>query len=472
MGSDSPSFAMERQPARGAIWALLIVGVAVLVAIGISIPWLVKAEGWLSGEKFLYLTLVGYVGASVLYVLALALSEASLAIGAVALTRGAFLLHTCAVVVRWFTTGHPPLSNIYEMVLMFSWGVVAALVIAEWKFHLKSLGAIMLPVASLALLLMQVLPGEIRPLVPALQSTWLQIHVTLAVLSYAGLTLSFAVALLYLVKDETGARTLLNWVAALVAGIYGAILLASVDRSLGLLVPAWDAAAREQIMIAAGQPLYVSIPALGWPLLVALGLTLVALVANAVGPKDAPVGRSGHWVQRVFLAGIFMQVAALLLCVVKIGSGPYVVPRFGMSFEVHYASRPFLWAGMTAALFMSLVWYVFQWKAEAITARLPALETLDSIIYKSVALSFPVLTLMVITGAYWANRTWGAYWSWDPKENFALVTWLTYAGYLHMRLTRGWRGRRAAYFAILGFAIILFTFFGVTYLLPGLHAYA
>ena len=79
---------------------------------------------------------------------------------------------------------------------------------------------------------------------------------------------------------------------------------------------------------------------------------------------------------------------------------------------------------------------------------------------------------MIATGAYWANRTWGSYWSWDPKETWAAITWLVYAGYLHMRITRGWRGRRAAYFAILGFGVVIFTFLGVTYLLPGLHAYA
>ena len=96
----------------------------------------------------------------------------------------------------------------------------------------------------------------------------------------------------------------------------------------------------------------------------------------------------------------------------------------------------------------------------------------DRITYKTIGLAFPLLTLMIAAGAYWANRTWGSYWSWDPKETWALITWLVYAGYLHMRITRGWRGRRAAYFAIIGFAVVLFTFFGVTYLLPGLHAYA
>ena len=80
--------------------------------------------------------------------------------------------------------------------------------------------------------------------------------------------------------------------------------------------------------------------------------------------------------------------------------------------------------------------------------------------------------MMIAAGAYWANQAWGSYWSWDPKETWAAITWLVYAGYLHMRITRGWKGRRAAWFAILGFAVVIFTFFGVTYLLPGLHAYA
>jgi cytochrome c-type biogenesis protein CcsB len=92
--------------------------------------------------------------------------------------------------------------------------------------------------------------------------------------------------------------------------------------------------------------------------------------------------------------------------------------------------------------------------------------------YKTIGIAFPLLTLMIAAGAYWANRTWGSYWSWDPKETWAAITWFVYAIYLHMRLTRGMRGRVAAYFAVGGFVVVMFTFFGVTYLLPGLHAYA
>ncbi len=113
------------------------------------------------------------------------------------------------------------------------------------------------------------------------------------------------------------------------------------------------------------------------------------------------------------------------------------------------------------------------WRRADLERLLPTADALDRITYKTICLAFPLLTLMIAAGAYSAEPNVGIdYWNWDPKETWAAITWLVYAGYLHMRITRGWRGRRAAYFAILGFGVVMFTFFGVTYLLPGLHAYA
>jgi cytochrome c-type biogenesis protein CcsB len=448
-------------------WIVLVVGVALLTALAVSVPHLIGRPGWATGEKFLFLSLLAYLGASVLYILAAALRQANLLAGAVALTRGGFLMHTCAIVVRWATSGHAPLSNIYEMVLVFSWGVVALHEVATGIFELPALGAITVPIAALALILLQVLPGEIHPLVPALQSTWLQIHVTLAMISYAGFALAFAVALLYLIKDGVSARGFLSWTSGLVLCVYGAIAGSAVDRGLGLSLPAWDAVAQEKVMVDPKQALIVSIPGMGWPFLLVLVLAAATLILNlAQGTQE---GRG--WAKRFWLTAVLAQALALGLLLVKTTSGPYFVPAYGQSFDVHLASSPFLLAGMATALFASLAWLVVDWKYNTISAFLPQREMLDALVYKTVAISFPLLTLMIITGAYWANRTWGSYWSWDPKEDWALITWLTYAGYLHMRLTRGWRGRRSAYFAIIGFAIVMFTFFGVTYLLPGLHSY-
>lgn len=100
----------------------------------------------------------------------------------------------------------------------------------------------------------------------------------------------------------------------------------------------------------------------------------------------------------------------------------------------------------------------------------PKQEKLDEIGYSSVVATFPLLTIMIVLGAVWANIAWGRYWSWDPKETAALVTWLVYGGYLHARVTRNWKGNRSAWLLVLGFAAILFTYFGSLFF-GGMHAY-
>ena len=110
-------------------------------------------------------------------------------------------------------------------------------------------------------------------------------------------------------------------------------------------------------------------------------------------------------------------------------------------------------------------------KEKGLLKRLPEQEILDEVSYKMIFVGMPFLTIMLVTGSVWAEYAWGRFWSWDPKETFALVTWLVYALYLHIRLMRGWKGRRTAILSIVGFVAILFTFFGVSYLLPGLHSY-
>ena len=104
--------------------------------------------------------------------------------------------------------------------------------------------------------------------------------------------------------------------------------------------------------------------------------------------------------------------------------------------------------------------------------HIPDKEKLDMISYRSVSLGLLFLTFTIITGAIWAERAWGSYWSWDPKETWSLVTWIVYAIYLHLRLRRGWRGRSAAIFCVVGFICVLFTYLGVNTWLPGVHSYA
>lgn len=103
--------------------------------------------------------------------------------------------------------------------------------------------------------------------------------------------------------------------------------------------------------------------------------------------------------------------------------------------------------------------------------RLPASKVIDQITYRTVAFGFFMLTFGIITGSVWAQMAWGKYWTWDPKEVWSAITWLIYAAYLHTRTAMGWRGSKSAVLAIIGFMATLFTLFGVTYLMQGMHSY-
>jgi cytochrome c-type biogenesis protein CcsB len=102
----------------------------------------------------------------------------------------------------------------------------------------------------------------------------------------------------------------------------------------------------------------------------------------------------------------------------------------------------------------------------------PSLEKIDELGYKAVMIGFPLLAFGVILGAMWANYAWGGYWSWDPKETWSLIVWLIYGAYIHARMNRGWEGHRAALYQVFGFGMVVFCFWGVNFLLSGLHAYA
>jgi cytochrome c-type biogenesis protein CcsB len=106
-----------------------------------------------------------------------------------------------------------------------------------------------------------------------------------------------------------------------------------------------------------------------------------------------------------------------------------------------------------------------------IAARLPSLEVLDDVMYKAIAVGFAFFTIATVLGALWAAEAWGGYWSWDPKETWALIVWLNYAAWLHMRMMKGLRGTVASWWALVGLAITTFAFLGVNMFLSGLHSY-
>jgi cytochrome c-type biogenesis protein CcsB len=144
----------------------------------------------------------------------------------------------------------------------------------------------------------------------------------------------------------------------------------------------------------------------------------------------------------------------------------------GSSMFLSLNTNPVEVAGLLTALAGTFFVILFSIRTEKLRERLPSLQSLDSLMYKTACLAFAGLAMLLITGAIWANESWGRPWGFDSKETGALIAWLTYAAFLHTRISRGWKGKSSAYFAVIGFLLVIFTYLGVSYLLPGLHSYA
>lgn len=464
------SASIERQPAATGTTLVVMVGLGVAFLLFMAFLNVVKSGNLLNDSNLLYAALIFYSGAGTLY-LGFGITGTSSYIRFASLATWAGLVaNTGAVAHRWYEAGHPPFASIYEMLLSFVWTLAVLTLIAEKKYGVKVIGTVTMPVAIVGVVLMQLLRTEVHPLVPALQSTWLHVHVTLAMLAYAACALSFALAMMFLIQDRMQTDTFLATTSLFTVATYAGILT-RFEKWGGLSVIAWNPQEKAEILISKGVRLFVVIPDLGWMLLLVLAAAAAPLFLYAIWRKTNDPKYINIANRAVFLS-ILLQVLALIFFILRARDGQYTSLDADGLFQTSLAASPFILSGLVGGVFVSLLYLLLLWRREDLQRMLPSADELDRITYKTIAIAFPLLTLMIAAGAYWANRTWGSYWSWDPKETWAAITWLVYAGYLHMRITRGWRGRRAAYFAILGFAIVMFTFFGVTYLLPGLHAYA
>jgi cytochrome c-type biogenesis protein CcsB len=461
---------LEQQPVATGTTLVVMVGLGVTFLLFMAFLNVVKNGNLLNDSNLLYAALIFYSGAGTLY-LAFGITGVPAYIRYASLATWAGLIaNTGAVARRWYEAGHPPFASIYEMLLMFVWTLAVLTLVAEKKFGVKVIGTVTMPVAIVGVVLMQLLRTEVRPLVPALQSTWLHVHVTLAMLAYAACALSFALAMMFLIQDKMKTETFLAATSLFTVATYLGILT-RFEKWGGLSLIAWNAEEKSEVFISRGVRLFVVIPDLGWLLLLVLAASAAPLVLYLVYRKT----NDDRWINtanRAVFLSILLQVMALAFFALRARDGRYPSLDAQGLFSTSLSASPFILSGLVGAIFVSLLYLLLLWRREDLQRMLPSADELDRVTYKTIAIAFPLLTLMIAAGAYWANRTWGSYWSWDPKETWAAITWLVYAGYLHMRITRGWRGRRAAYFAILGFAIVMFTFFGVTYLLPGMHAYA
>ncbi len=464
----------QQQPAAG-MTLIVLVGLAIAFLLFMAFLNVVKSGNILNETNFLFAALIFYAGAGALYLgfgvtgIPSYVKFASLA------TILGLIANTAAIAHRWYESGHAPFSSVYEMLLSFVWTLAVLTLVAEKKYGVKVIGTVTMPVAIVGVVLMQLLRTDVHPLVPALQSTWLHVHVTLAMLAYAACALSFALAMMFLIQDKLKTETVLAVTSSSTIAIYASIVLTRFEKWGGLNLVAWNPENKSEIFISKGVRLFVVVPDLGWLMMLSLLVVASPLVfyglarlKNIASKKDSFLTLANR---AVFLS-ILLQVMTLVMFLIRARDGRYPSLDADGLFPTTLAASPFILSGLVGGIFISLLYLLLLWRRPDLERSLPSADILDRITYKTICLAFPLLTLMIASGAYWANQTWGSYWSWDPKETWAAITWLVYAGYLHMRITRGWRGRRAAYFAILGFAVVMFTFFGVTYLLPGLHAYA
>lgn len=369
------------------------------------------------------------------------------------------VLHGLAIVARWQGSGFWPTSNMYEFIGFMAFSSMVAFLVLHRMYQLYVLGALVTPVTIALLAYSYVFPPEVQPLIPALQSIWLPLHVSLAALGEGFFAVAFGAAMLYLLRVR-GLELAEARAASEAAGLEGGAVPAQAAPHAPSGVSRWE----RIIGVRAMEVVFYLI-------LVVVGFTVLALVLRYAGFA---------W---VFNNGMTTYHLPPII-------GPYgaVVGEKGsfLGIPLPLFVVPFGWRGKHLnTLLYSLVigallyWFIRRFIAkgrigDALAVRVGGdPDLLDEISYRAVAIGYPIFTLGgLIFAMIWAKEAWGRYWMWDPKETWALIAWLVYSAYLHFRITAGWEGRRSAWIAVIGFGVVLFTLVGVNLLIVGLHSYA
>ena len=214
----------SQEPAASGTTLVVLVGLGIAFLLFMAFLNVVKSGNLLNEENLLYAALIFYAGAGALYLgFGVTGTESYLKFASLATWVG-LIANTAAVAHRWYEAGHPPFASVYEMLLSFVWTLAVLTLIAEKKYGVRVIGTVTMPLAIVGVVLMQLLRSDVHPLVPALQSTWLHVHVTLAMLAYAACALSFALAMMFLIKDNMKTETFLAVTSACTLVIYAGVL--------------------------------------------------------------------------------------------------------------------------------------------------------------------------------------------------------------------------------------------------------
>ena len=403
-----------------------------------------------------------------------------------------------------------PFANLYDLSLAFAFGAGITTLLIMRREHFRLIAALSLPLAAIILVLARFIGSEFIDLPPVLDSYWRPIHVGIASLSYGVALVCFAVAVLYLLKDGLKVEKMAIWTSLFTLAVFATISKFSVFSPATFGTYTASTFVGESRMSLA---LRADVPYVGWLLIAAAVLLVLAMIAFAkdASAADEKIRRAGHWLLR---SALVVQAAGIGVLVYQlknikdvlglIDPGQYErfavwmlqqesvpqaqinqipatqlvqmagdwVKQNGPQLHLSLNANPVELAALITAFAGTFFVVLFSFKTEKLRDALPSSDKLDGLMYKLAGVAFAGLALLLMTGAVWANESWGRYWGWDAKEVGALVAWLTYAGFLHSRIAYGWKGRHSAYFAIVAFLFVIFTYLGVSYLLPGLHSYA
>jgi ABC-type transport system involved in cytochrome c biogenesis permease subunit len=511
--------------------------------------------------QVLLATFVVYLGGIALALLAVAFGSARVRQMTLWMGWGGLCAHTVGLSLRWYEAGllevatvermtekplvglrylstllsHPPFTNTYESLVFFAWALVLVALIALLFFRGRGLWLLLVGAMTIAVLTMGLasltLEHGIAPLVPALQSWWLHIHVITAFLAYACFFFAALAGVLFLARDPVSARAF-----GFVGAVMGLLAVLAVskgvpwphdnDLSLRLLgqagycqktedcegsmpsyqcvgglcqsfircsarmpcpthhrcedglcvlwriVPVWQLVAVQDYD---GKPALAKVPALvPLPNTTALATSVALLLLACV------VGCwfwRRQWIEPSIL--LFLGVIALIAIIAHgflevrqlkdsiAGYENLLPPNIDGSVFVGLRSAPYHVGLLLFATMVAACMLAIIFGGFRLRYALPPGELLEKMVYRGIQVGFPLLTLGIVTGSIWANYAWGRPWGWDPKETWSLITWIIYAFYLHARIVHGWKGRRAMLVAIIGFFVVVFTFLGVNLGLTG-----
>ncbi|MRG86446.1 c-type cytochrome biogenesis protein CcsB [Salinibacillus xinjiangensis] len=341
-----------------------------------------------------------------------------------------FLSQVVYFITRWIASHHAPVSNMFEFMTFFGIMIVLAFIILYSIYRINLLGLFALPIAIIIIGYASVFPNEISPLVPSLKSHWLYIHVTTVSLGNAILSVSFIAGLIYLIRqiDQSVRSKKTFWLEFIMYSILSTVAFIAISTTYSAM-----GYTAEFEIPEVETTIEYNMPAIAAP------NDSEMLTTDKMPPWfETPGWMNGVDAGRKFNSLVWSLLGGLVL---------YGLLRVILRKRIAAAIQPLL--------------------------RRTKPDILDEVTYRSVTIGFPVFTLGgLIFAAIWAQEAWGRFWGWDPKEVWALITWLFYAGFLHLRLSRGWHGEKSAWLAVVGFAIIMFNLVVVNLVISGLHSYA